>query len=247
MSLRAQQSSHLMADPPKISYDDFVARKLSTHVLMADRVLDELVAAASADADPEVQTAAALLKAWNRQDDADARAALLFETWAKKFSGSNFQSDANFKVRWSPDQPIDTPFGLRDPAQAVAMLKDAIAETKAQYGAIDRPFGEVSRFALGQVDLPGNGGFGNEGVFRVITWSPLKDGVRTPVHGETWVSLVEFSTPIKAKGLMSYGDSTQPGSPHRSDQLKHLSDKTLRTLWTTRAEVEKHVEERAAY
>jgi acyl-homoserine-lactone acylase len=247
MSLRAQQSSHLMADPPRIAYDDFVARKLSTHVLMADRVLDELVAAASADADPEVQTAAALLKAWNRQDDADARAALLFETWAKKFSGPNFQSDANFKVRWSPDQPIDTPFGLKDPAQAVAMLKDAIAETKAQYGAIDRPFGEVSRFALGQVDLPGNGGFGNEGVFRVITWSPLKDGVRTPVHGETWVSLVEFSTPIKAKGLMSYGDSTQPGSPHRSDQLKHLSDKTLRTLWTTRAEVEKHVEERAAY
>jgi acyl-homoserine-lactone acylase len=127
------------------------------------------------------------------------------------------------------------------------MLKDAIAETKALYGAIDRPFGEVSRFALNDVNLPGNGGFGNEGVFRVITWSPLKDGVRTPVHGETWVSLVEFSTPIKAQGLMSYGSSTQPGSPHRSDQLQHLSDKAFRTLWTTRAEVEKHVEEKVAY
>ncbi|MBW8811915.1 MAG: penicillin acylase family protein [Caulobacterales bacterium] len=247
MSLRAQQSSHLMADPPKIAYDDFIARKLSTHVLMADRVLDELVAAAAADADPEVQQAVALLKAWNRQDDADSRAALLFETWARKFSGPNFQSDANFKVRWSPDQPIDTPSGLKDPAQAVAMLKDAIAEAKAQYGAIDRPFGEVSRFAMGAVDLPGNGGFGNEGVFRVITWSPLKNGVRTPVHGETWVSLVEFSTPIKAQGLMSYGDSTQPGSPHRTDQLQHLSDKTLRTLWTSRAEVEQHVEARAPF
>jgi len=247
MSLRAQQSSHLMADPAKIPYDDFVARKLSTHVLMADRVLDELIAAAAADPDPEVQQAVALFRGWNRQDDADSRAALLFETWAKQFAGPNFQSDANFRVRWSPDDPIQTPAGLKDPAQAVAMLKSAIAETKRLYGAIDRPFGEVSRFALGQVDLPGNGGYGNEGVFRVITWSPLKNGVRTPVHGETWVSLVEFSTPIKARGLMSYGSSTQPGSPHRSDQLQYLSRKALRDLWYTRSEVEKHVEERVAF
>ena len=59
--------------------------------------------------------------------------------------------------------------------------------------------------------------------------------------------MVEFSTPIKAVGLMSYGNSTQPGSPHRSDQLEKLSTRTYRTLWTTRAEVEKHVEERVAY
>lgn len=247
MSLRAQQSSHLMSDPPKISFQDFQARKLSTHVLMADRVLDELVRAATSDPDPEVQKAAALLAGWDRKVDAGSRAALLFETWARRFSGPNFQSDANFRVRWQADRPIDTPYGLKDPAQALAMLKAAIAETKQLYGAVDRPFGDVSRFALNDVDLPGNGSFGNEGVFRVITWGPTKDGKRTPQHGETWVSLVEFSNPIKAVGLMSYGSSTQPGSPHRADQLKHLSAKTLRTLWTTRAEVEKNLEGQTPY
>jgi acyl-homoserine-lactone acylase len=189
----------------------------------------------------------ALFKAWNRADDNDARAALLFETWARMFAGPTFQSDANYRVRWSPDQPIDTPTGIKDPAQALTMLKAAIVETKTLYGAIDRPFGDVSRFAIDDVNLPGNGGFGNEGVFRVITWSPMKDGKRTPIHGETWVSLVEFSTPIKAMGLMSYGDASQPGSPHRSDQLKFLSTKTLRTLWYTRTQVEQHLEERVAY
>jgi len=247
MSLRAQQSSHLMADPAKISFDDFVARKLTTHVLMTDRVLDELLAAAAGSTDPEVTEAAAVLKAWDRTVDADAKGALLFEAWARKFAGPNYISDANYRVRWDPAKPIDTPAGLKDPAAAVAMLKAAAQEAKASYGALDRPFGDVSRFALGKVNLPGNGGFGNTGVFHVITWSPLKDGVRTPVHGETWMSMVEFSTPIKAQGLMSYGNSTQPGSPHRSDQLEQLSKKTFRTLWTTRAEVEKHVEERVAY
>ncbi len=247
LSLRAQQSSHLMADLPKITFDDFVVRKLTSHVLMTDRVLDELLAAAAASTDPDVQAAAAVLKAWDRTVNADARGALLFEAWARKFAGPTYISDANYKVRWDAAKPIDTPYGLKDPAQAVAMLKAAATEAKASYGALDRPFGEVSRFALGKVDLPGNGGFGNTGVFHVITWGPLKDGKRTPVHGETWMSMVEFSTPIKAVGLMSYGNSTQPGSPHRSDQLEHLSNKTFRMLWTTRAQVEQYLKATTPY
>jgi acyl-homoserine-lactone acylase len=245
-SLRSQQSAHLLADYKKLSYDDFVAHKLSTHTLMADRVLPDLVAAAQGDSDPEVQAAVNLLKAWDRETVADSKAALLFETWANRFSPNNFTSLANYKVKWLAADPIGTPKGIADPAKAVDMLKAAIAEMKQKYGAIDRPFGEVSRFAIDKVDLPGNGGFGNTGIFRTITWGPLKDGKRIPVHGETWVSLVEFSTPIKAKGLMSYGNASQPGSPHRSDQLKHLSDKTLRTLWFTRTQVEQHLEGRTA-
>lgn len=247
MSLRAQQSSHLMADPAKITFEDFVARKTTTRVLMADRVLDELLAAAAQSADPEVLEAAAVLKAWDRTVEADAKGALLFEAWARKFAGPTYNNDANYRERWDSAKPIDTPVGLKDPAQAVAMLKTAAQEAKTSYGALDRPFGEVSRFALGEVDVPGSGGFGNTGVFHVMTWSPLKDGKRTPVHGETWVSMVEFSTPIKALGLMSYGNSTQPGSPHRSDQLEHLSKKTYRTLWTTRAEVEKNLEAKVPF
>ena len=247
MSLRAQQSVHLLADTPKLSFDDFVAHKLSHHTLMADRVLPDLIAAAEGDPDPEVKAAVALLKAWDRQTVADSRAALLFETWAGKFSPNNFTSLANYKVKWSPAAPVTTPSGIADPAAAVAMLRAAIVDAKAKYGAIDRPFGEVSRFAIDDVNLPGNGGFGNTGIFRTITWGPLKNGQRTPQHGETWVSLVEFSTPIKAVGLMSYGNASQPGSPHRADQLQHLADSTLRTLWTTRAEVEQHLEARAPF
>ncbi len=245
-SLRSQQSAHLLYDAKKISFDDFVARKLSTHTLMADRVLPDLLAAAAGDPDPEVQAAVNLLKAWDRQTVGDSKAALLFETWAAKFSPNNFTVLANYKVKWSPSAPIDTPSGIADPAKAVQMLKDAIVEMKSKYGAIDRPFGEVSRFHIDDVNLPGNGGFGNTGIFRTITWGPLKNGERTPMHGETWVSLVEFSTPIKAVGLMSYGNASQPGSPHRADQLKHLSEKTLRTLWFTRGEIEQHVEARTS-
>lgn len=242
MSQRAQMSVKLLTETPKLSFDDFVARKLTTRSLMADRLLPDLLAAAKDSTDPDIQAAVAVLSGWDHQDNADSRGALLFETWALLFSPGNFTSQANYAVKWTLDDPIETPRGLKDPAAAVVMLKQAVAKTKQLYGAIDRPFGDVSRFHLGSVNLPGNGGFGNTGVFRTITWGPMKDGERTPQHGETWVSMVEFSTPMKAVGMMSYGNSSQPGSPHNSDQLKFLNAKTFRTLWIDRKDVEAHLE-----
>jgi acyl-homoserine-lactone acylase len=46
---------------------------------------------------------------------------------------------------------------------------------------------------------------------------------------------------------MSYGNSSQPGSPHMTDQLPYLTSKTFRTLWRTRAEVEANLQSRTAF
>ncbi len=236
-----------MSDPARLDFDGFVKAKLDTTALMAERLLPALLAAARDTADPDVQAAAALLSAWDRHDEAGSRAALLFEKWAQRFAGPTFSGQDNYEVKWSAAEPIDTPRGLKDPAKAVEMLKQAATDTRDAYGALDRPFGDVSRFHIDGVNLPGNGGFGNTGVFRTITWGPLKDGERTPLAGETWVSLVEFSSPIKALGLLSYGNSSQPGSKHRADQLVFLAEKRFRTLWTTRAEVEANLEDRTSF
>lgn len=247
MSQRAQMSVKLMSQTPKISFDDFVLRKLTTTSLMAERMLPELLKAAAGSDDADVKAATALLKSWDHRFEPDSRAALLFETWAGLFAPKNFTDQSNYAVKWTLDDPLETPRGLKDPTAAVAMLKEAVVKAKQLYGAIDRPFGDVSRFHIGDVSVPGNGGFGNTGVFRTITWGPMKNGERTPVHGETWVSMVEFGTPMKAVGLMSYGNSSQPGSRHNSDQLQLLADKKFRTLWISRAEVEGHLEEKTAF
>ncbi len=244
-SFRAQNAVKLMAENGKISLDRFKDLKLSTNALMAERVLPELVPAALKDKDPEVQAAARLLAGWDRNFTADSRAGLLFEEWAKLFAGPTFAGQGGYTIPWTEARPISTPYGLKDPAAAVEQLRTAIANTKKKYGAIDRPFGDASRFILDGVDVPGTGGFGNLGAFRVITWSePDAKGIRTPNHGETWVAMIEFSTPVKAYGLMSYGNSRQPGTTHYSDQLDMLSKDQFRELWLRREQVEAHVSER---
>jgi acyl-homoserine-lactone acylase len=247
MSFRAEQSALLLMSKPKLTFDDFMSLKMSTRSLMADRVLDQLLTAAASSSDPLVQQAVALLKRWDHYYNNDSRAALLFEMWAGKFAGSQFLGTSNFSNPWTLSDPLQTPDGIKEEAQAVTMLKAAAEETIVRYDSLDRPFGDVSRFHLGTYNLPGNGGFGNIGIFRVITWSPLKNGERIPLHGETYISMIEFSKPMKAMGLMTYGQSSQPGSKHIGDQLPLLSKEQLRPIWLTRLEVEQHMEDKKVF
>lgn len=247
MSLRAQSSVRLVRGDEKFSFDEITRRKMSTHVLLAERTLPELLDAARASADPLVRQAADLLAAWDRHNEADSRAALLFEAWAGRFGGRRVVAERNFAVRWSAEAPLETPRGLADPAAAVAQLRAAAEEVVARHGALDRPYGDVSRFALRGVSVPGHGGYGGQGVFRVFTWGNAEEGVSTPIHGETWTALIEFGQPLRARGLMSYGNASQPGTPHRADQLPLLARKELRPLNFTRAEVEAATVRREAF
>jgi acyl-homoserine-lactone acylase len=247
LSMRNEQSLHLMADSGKISYEDFIRLKHTTRALLADRMVPEILKAAAGSNDADVQKAVAVLKGWDHQYNADSKGALLFEEWVKAFAGPNMSDQKNYAVKWDANDPIETPRGIANAAVGVASLKTAAEQAVKLYGAIDRPYGDISRFHIGDVNIPGNGGAGNLGIFRTITWDKLENGQRKVNAGETWVSMVEFSTPIKAMGVMSYGDSSQPGSKHNSDQLHFVAERKLRTLWVKRPDVEKHVEERTNY
>ena len=248
MSLRAQNSARMLAEHDDITFETFVDLKLSTYALLTERVLDKLLRAASTSDDPDVAAGASLLAGWNRYYDEDNRAGLLFEEWAALFAGESFSGQQNYARPWSLDEPLTTPSGLKDPVQAVAMLKQAVVNTRAKYGRLDPRFGDVSRFELDGLNIAGHGGFGNLGVFRVITWSPLNaQQQRTPLHGETWVAMIEFSEPVGAWGLMSYGNSRQAGTSHYNDQLELLANDQFRPLFLSRAEVEANTVETVAF
>ena len=160
-------------------------------------------------------------------------------------AGFPFASQSAYRVPWSIETPLTTPYGIADPAAAIESLRKAITSTREKYGRLDRPFGDVSRFQVDDTDLPGLGSFGNLGAFNVITWAdPDGDNIRTPRHGETWVSMVEFSDPIKAYGIMTYGNSRQPGTSHYDDQVELLAKGEFRELWLLREQIEANAETR---
>lgn len=248
VTMRSQQSVKLLMSKPKLTYDDFVEFKYGNRALLADRMLPDLLAAAATSDDQNVKDAVTVLKAWDHVFNPESKGALLFEMWASKFMGPNFMSEANFAKPFSLDDPVNTPTGLKNPAAAVSMLGAAAVDTKKQFGSLERPYGDVTRYHAGDVSVPAGSGSGSIGIFPSMVFSRFgKDGTRDAVSGETWISMVEFTTPLKAEGLMAYGNSTQPGTKHRSDQVALLGERKLRTLWMTRLEIEKHLEEKSTY
>jgi acyl-homoserine-lactone acylase len=256
----------------KMSYEMLLEKKLSTRMEFADRILPDLLAAADQYGSPRAKQAAAVLRAWDRQAEADSRGALLFYTWAQHFVNAAVTLNAksaqrNFAVPYDVHLPLTTPRGLKDPSAAAKMLDEAAEETVRAYGALDTPWGKINRLqingqsdgdlaaprgaALNGVDLPGNGGYGNLGIFRVVTWGPMVDGIKTPIHGDGFTIALEFGSPkggaLKAKSLVSYGDCSQPGCAHHTDQLPLFEHKQWRDVWRTRAEVTAHLEKKEAF
>ncbi len=238
-SFRAERSPRMLYEDPKITFDKFIEYKHSTHAELADRILPDLLDAAAQYGTPLAQRAAQVLKAWDRQAEAASRGAVLFHAWATRFlGGPTMANQSGFATPYDLKAPLTTPRGLKDPRKAAAQLDEAAQELLKDFGALDVPWGHVMRYQYGGVDLPANGGYGNLGIFRVITFGPLHNKTRSQTHGETWIAAVEFSEPLRAKVLMTYGNSSQPGSPHQTDQLPFLVKKELRTAWLTKAEVQ---------
>ncbi|MBS1875992.1 MAG: penicillin acylase family protein [Acidobacteria bacterium] len=260
-SFRSDRSLRMLSEDPKISFEMLLTKKLSTRAEAADRLLPDLLSAVETYGSARAKRAAEVLKAWDRQAEADSRGTLLFWTWATRFGmpGPAPASAHNFAQPIEVDKPLTTPSGLRDPKAAVDLLDAAAEALEKKYGALDKPWGEFLRLQLNQqsagpaaaakrgaplngIDLPGNGGPGAIGIFRVVTPGPEQGGTATPVHGDGFTLAVEYSQPMKVKALVSYGDCSQPECKHHTDQLQLFENKQWRDVWRTRKAVEANLE-----
>jgi acyl-homoserine-lactone acylase len=238
---REQRAIRMLTQEPKISFDQLIADKYSTRSETADRYLDDLVAAAEQYGPDTAKRAARVLRDWNRTVDVDSRGAVLFQFWINQMHG-DFSAEP-----FDPKRPLDTPRGFQDAKAAAEALAAAATKLQALTGRLDVPWGELYRFRRGQWDLPGNGSDNRFGTFRVIDYLPTKDGHFEAFDGDTFIAAVEFGDPIRARVLLTYGNSSDPASVHYGDQLVFASKKELRDAWITRGAVEQNQEEHTIF
>ncbi len=252
---RPQRSVRMLTEDEKITFEELIEYKHSTRMELADRILDDLIPAARKHGSHLAQKAAGVLEAWDREADADSRGTMLFYRWAQEIGYFRYASNSPwggvdpgvFAIPWSEQEPLTTPDGLKNPGAAVKALEAAAESVVKQYGALDVPWGDVFRIRYAGKDYPGNGGPDQFGIFRTMYFTPEADGCYRSVAGDTYIAAVEFSDPVRAEVLLGYGNSSQPDSPHRGDQLELFSRKKLRPVWRTREEIEKHLEKREVF
>ncbi|HJP91737.1 MAG TPA: acylase [Pyrinomonadaceae bacterium] len=243
LDFRSQRSIRMISSENQLTLEQLIKDKHSSRMELADRLVDPLIRAAQQFGSETAKAAARVLEAWDRSANADSRGAVLFLFWAREMKILSPASKA-FASPWNEKNPLATPDGLADPKAAVAALETAAQKVKTAYGAFDVAWGEVARLHLANGDAPANGGPGNLGIFRVVEYGQTKDGHLQAGFGDSFVSVVEFSNPVRARVLLTYGNASQKGSPHAGDQLKLFSQQELRPVWRTRKEIEANLESR---
>lgn len=235
--MRTLRSLRMITEDPTISYDQLIAKKHSTRMELADHVLPDLLKAAGGKTE-----AARVLERWDRHADADSQGGVLFELWVQEHLTGPGGIAAKLRVPYDPTRPLESAHGLNDPDGAVAALARAADECQTRYGALDVKWGDVYRFASGNVDVPGNGGAGASGLFRTVAFTRREGNRFYAAHGETIVCAVEFGATQQARCTLGYGNSSQPDSPHLGDQLPLMAAKQLHPVWRDKKEIEKHLE-----
>ncbi len=264
MDMRPQHGSRFLLSQAKFTTDQILSGKEQTGMLLADRVLPDLLLAATASGNRTAAAAAAVLAAWDHTADATAKGAVLFERWwdivsqdpaiAKDDTINFYSPHPKFRVGWSASQPLDTPTGLADAASCVPDLVEAAGQVQAEYGALDVAWGDVHRTVLVTHDAtlqtaiplsndPESGPDDPFGPIRVVNPFPAPNGTSDlwSYGGDGYVQLVEFTPQgAKARVLLGYGNASRPGSPHVTDQLPAFNAKTLLPAWRTQHEVAQH-------
>ncbi len=254
LALRPQMALQMLESREKFSVDDVRAMKFNTHVLLADRVLPDLLAAGKTVADAtdsaDLRHGLDALARWDRRVDADSAGAVLFMRFWDTYRAAVPQP---FAKPWNEQQPASTPSGIADVVAALKALEHAAAWTRARYGTEAVTWGEVHRFLFGDLDLPGDGADGSYGLFRVIRFDEQASsatsvagqiGADRPLagFGDGWVMLVHFTRPIEAWSVLAYGQSSRAGSPHGGDQLRLFASHQLRRIFFTEPEIRAHLE-----
>ena len=261
--LREQRAIKLLTQSAPLTFAALTTAATDTHSEQADRILDDVIAAAEQSDSATAQAAAAVLAQWDRRADAESRGMALFAFWHRhwvaqtfvKLSAANplltgadqlLDSELFYARGWQPQAPLTTPQGLFSPLVAVRALESAVADLQQRQLPLDAPWSAVARLQRDQADLPGLGGSSALGILTAMDYANNSTtGTSYAVAGASYVAVVEFGTPARALTLISNGNASQMDSPHRYDQLALLAGHTLRPVLRTRAAIEAALEERA--
>jgi acyl-homoserine-lactone acylase len=184
----------------------------------------------------DVRAACGVLARWNVHDDLDAPGALLFRRFAARAypatqslptgtEGSNEVGARAFSQPFDPNRPVDTPTGLADTPAVRSALAGAVTDLRDGRLALDTTLRKVQHDKGG---TPIHGGPGGLGVFNAIDARWNGKGLDPVQHGSSFIMAAQFTggaCPVRSSTFVTYGESENPASPHRTDYGRAFSAK----------------------
>ncbi|MFE7013776.1 penicillin acylase family protein [Streptomyces sp. NPDC057651] len=218
---------------PDLQRQQFADRVPAADLAAADtaRACAALPSGTATDSDGkavDVSQACDVLKKWDHTMRTSSRGALLFDRFWRKLTAA-VPNDKLWKVPFSAADPVRTPNTLNTQAPGFATaLADAVGELRSAGIALDDPLGAHQFVVRGGKRIPVHGGTESLGVWNKVetVWDAKAGGYTEVVHGSSYIQAVGWNgggCPV-ARTLLTYSQSSNPNSPHYSDQTHLFSD-----------------------
>ena len=195
-----------------------------------------------------------VLKNWDYRTTENSIAATLAIEWGQKVWSTVLRTNVPGKEK--PDQ-VDKAKYFADnakPAELLQSLLSTINDLQNKFGRWQLPWGEINRFQRISSDIDNKFDDSRPSIpvgFAASTWGMLPSFVsrtftgtkkRYGYNGNSFVCAVEFGKRIKARSLLTGGESGDPNSKHFADQGLMYSKGQFKDVLFYREDVLKHAE-----
>jgi penicillin amidase len=235
---RARRSRRILTEPKRWTFDEWSRAAMDTRVQLADELLPQLAAAFDALQESDAARAGRLephirlLLDWNRVSTVESPAMTLFYSMMREAEAATGQQS-------------QTPGG----DSLLAALERVVTHLERKWNTARVPWGEMNRlqrrhwtgregFRDDEPSLAVPGGPGRLGLIYAFNARRVEEsGRHYGTSGNSYVSVVEFGSRVRAASVMYFGQSGHPNSPHYFDQATLYAQGRFKPAWFHRDEV----------
>lgn len=192
------------------------------------------------------------LRSWDKKSSVSSVATTLAIEWGYYLINSNYYQMTSEEA--SQQDSLFTMFAKNTPSKKkLAMLLAVITSLEKAYGDWKIPWGDINRYQRingdihqkfddGKPSLPvgmASALFGSLAAYETV-WDDTQKGYG--IAGNSFVAAVEFGQKIKAKSIITGGQSFDPDSKHFSDQAAMYIEGRFKDVLFYKEDVMKHAE-----
>ena len=250
---RALNAIRLFSNAKNITIDGLIAKGYDQYLAAFDELLPPLFKAYDRANDSTkilLKEPIPILQQWDRRSAVNSVATTLATEWATHIMQALPRAQSSEQGTYQTERVKATLAALND-KQLLGYLNESIANLQARYGSWMVKWGDINRY-----QRPGTGVFDDNApsipVGQVSSvFGELPSFVSRPMgntkkrygySGNSFIAAVEFGPKVKAKSIMTGGQSTDPHSPHFTDQAKGYIDGKFKDVLFYKADVIKHAE-----
>jgi acyl-homoserine-lactone acylase len=252
-NFRALNAIRLLSNVKSLTFDQLIDIGYDRYLPAFDMLLPALYTAYDASSDSLKQALAEpikTLKQWDKQSDANSVATAVAIEWGdlmmKALRPAITEEEGTYQV-----ERINLMLRKMTKTRCLALFNQAINNLKTTYGTWQVKWGDINRYQRpadgatfddSKPSIPVGLASATYGQLPSYQSKTMNTKDRYGYSGNSFVAVVEFGLQIKAKSIITGGQSFDPASDHFTDQADMYANGKFKDVYFYKDDVFKHIE-----